>query len=112
MAREAQANADGEIGVNFLNGTIVGKGSPELRNVVADFAEVLPEFCTKNGVDSTDYCELTAKFSTNFQGLRAEITVLDRMGKRTVDVFFGIPLKRPRVVDHLGRLRPLPGRSN
>ena len=109
---ESTANADGEIVVDFLTGKIVGQASPELHEVMASFAKVIPDFCVRNGVDSSDISELTAKFSTDVMGLTTEVSVVDRKGRRTTDKYVGIPLKRPRVLDDLGRVRPLGGLSS
>ena len=112
MIAEAKANADGEIVVDFLTGSILGRGSPDLHHVMASFAKVIPDFCEKNGVDSADIAILTAKFSARGLGLRTEVVVVDHKGRRTTDRYDGIPLKRPKVLDALGRVRPLGGRLN
>ena len=112
MAAEAMANPDGEIVVDFLTGIIVGRASLELREVMASFAEAIPDFCVKNGVDAADFAKLTAKFSFDVLELRTEVAVADRKGRHTTDRYVGIPLKRPRVLDGLGRIRPLGGLSN
>lgn len=112
MIAEAKANTEGEVVVDFLTGRILGRGSPELHEVMASFAKVIPDFCEKNGVDFADIASLTAKFSARSLDLRTEVVVVDHMGRRTTDRYDGIPLKRPKVLDALGRLRPLGGRSN
>ena len=112
MAAEADANTNGKIVVDFLTGEIVGVATPELRKVMVCFAEAVPGFCVKNGVEVLDFTALTAEYSAECSSLMCEITIVDQMGRSTTDQYVGIPLKRPKILDARGRVRPMRGISN
>jgi hypothetical protein len=103
---EAFASKDGVIEVDFLHGQIVrGDASDSLRSAAARFAEILPEFCQKNGADVADFDALSAAFEVSPLGPRMSLTVSDRMGHCSVTEYAGVPLKRLRRLDNLGRIR-------
>src|ERR1700735_3040257 len=103
---EAVASKDGVIEVDFLHGQIVrGDASNSLRSAAARFAEVLPEFCRKNGADVADFDALSAAFETSSLGPWTSLRVADRKGHCSVTEYVGVPLKRLRGLDNLGRVR-------
>lgn len=103
---EAAASKDGVIEVDFLHGQIVkGDASDSLRSAAARFAEVLPEFCRKNGAKVGDFNALSAAFEASSLGPCISLTVADRRGRCSVTEYAGVPLKRLRGLDNLGRIR-------
>jgi len=109
---EAASTEEGIIEVDFLQGQIVGgQASENLKLAVARFAEVLPKFCRDNGADVADFETLSAAFSAKMLDRQALITVKDRNGHLSITEYAGVPLKRPRVVDGLGRIRREPRRT-
>lgn len=103
---EAGLSKDGVIEVDFLHGLIVrGNASGKLKAAAASFAGVLPRFCQDNGASVADFEALSATFEVTTLERRVLLTVADRRGRRSVTEYRGIPLKRLRVLDRLGRIR-------
>lgn len=103
------AAGDGVIEVDFLNGLIVhGTGSANLRGAVARFRDVLPSFCVANGADISDFITLRARFSMTALDRKVSLKVTDASGKCTVTDYSGVPLKRLKVLDPMGRVRRIP----
>lgn len=103
------AAGDGSIDVDFLGGKILrGECSEKLRSAVERFADVLPAFCRANGADVTDFVGLTATFQATPRGRCVSLNVTDRSGRNSVTEYAGLPLKRLRILDPLGRVRRKP----
>ncbi|KQN75068.1 hypothetical protein [Devosia sp. Leaf64] len=103
------AAGDGVLEVDFLNGRIVrGTFSENLRGAVVRFQEVLPSFCTANGADISDFITLRARFDTTTLAHQVSVEVTDTNGKCTITEYSGVPLKRLRVLDPIGRVRRIP----
>lgn len=103
---EAAASEDGVIEVDFLKGTIVqGRASDGLKDAAREYSEALPDFCRRNGAEAADFTSLTATFDATPTERRAIVTVVDREGHGSQITYYGIPLKRPKVLDPLGRVR-------
>lgn len=98
--------AQGAITVDFLAGT-ASRGSPALCAAVAAYAGLLDAFCRRHGIRSAAFAEFTARFDG--QGT-VTVTVGDRAGRRWRDAYVGRPLRRPEMLDPLGRRRPVAGR--
>lgn len=108
---EAASDGDGVIEIDFLHGRIVrGMASDNLRSAALRFAEVLPSFCRDNGADVADFTALSATFNATALEKWVVLTIGDRTGCRSVTEYAGTPLKRLRVLDHLGRIRRAPRR--
>lgn len=106
---EAASSPEALIEVDFLNGRVVrGKPSEELEAAVALFAEVLPEFCQSNGAAVTDFKALSATFNTTALGRQVLLSVTDQSGRSSTTEYRGVPLKRLKVLDDLGRIRKNP----
>lgn len=109
---EAASSAGGVIEVDFLKGDIVrGKASENLKAAAARFAEVLPVFCRENGAEAADFEALSAAFAATPLGPRVSLVVADRNGHSSTTEYAGVPLKRVRVLDGLGRIRRAPRRA-
>jgi hypothetical protein len=105
------AAGEGFIEVDFLGGRIVrGTCSENLRSAAERFADVLPEFCRANGADVSDFAALSATFYAATLDRRVLLNVTDRSGRRSLTEYAGLPLKRLRVLDSLGRIRRSPRR--
>jgi hypothetical protein len=105
---EAAASSGGLIEIDFLRGSII-RGAPSLDlSSALRFADRLPSFCNENGADVSDFTALSVTFQATPTVNRAVLYVADRTGHRSATEYAGIPLKRLRVVDRLGRVRRSP----
>jgi hypothetical protein len=104
---EAAATPEGFIEVDFLTGAASGgKTSDELSQALTLYAkEALPDLCKRHGADVLEFRQLTARFSRDHMSVRFTVTVEDQQGRRSTDEYMGLPGSRPRVLDHLGRVR-------
>ena len=109
---EAAASSGGLIEIDFLRGAITrGAPSPNLSSAALRFAERLPSFCSENSAEVSDFTALLVTFQATPTVNRATLYVADRTGHRSATEYAGIPLKRLRVVDRLGRVRRSPRQS-
>jgi hypothetical protein len=104
---EAAAAPEGFIEVDFLTGEASGaKPSAELARALKLYAQALPDLCRRQGVEPSDFHHLSARFSSlSPMFKRFTVTVEDSQGRRSTDEYEGVPGKRPKVLDHLGRVR-------
>jgi hypothetical protein len=103
---EAGRSPEAFITVDFLAGTSSGSDpSPLLAKAISRYRDALADLCSKNGASPSHFRELTARYSGNFPNQRILVTVEDQHGHRSADEYLGLPAARPRVVDHLGRIR-------
>lgn len=103
---EASSGPEGFIEVDFLTGLAFGSpASAKLRQAIQLYAQALPDLCKSHGADASDFSELTARFSGAQRSERFRVTVADRHGKRSIDNYIGVPGTRPKILDHLGRVR-------
>ncbi len=103
---EAATSPGGVIEIDFLHGSIVrGRHSDQLKNAAATFGQAFPAFCTKNGAEVADFQSFLAAFDARGGMCRAMLTIVDRNGRRSLTEYDGVPLKRLRVLDTLGRIR-------
>ena len=110
---EAAASPEGLMEVDFLNGTIVrGRASDKLRAATVRFAEVFPTFCEKHGAEAADFKKLRAVFRGRGQECRVTLHVTDSEGVSSSTEYRGLPLKRLKVLDDLGRIRKMPRKTS
>jgi hypothetical protein len=103
---EAAATPEGFIEVDFLTGAASGgKSSDDLSQALMLYAKALPDLCKRHGADVSEFRQLTARFSRDHTSVRFTVTVEDQHGRRSTDEYMGLPGRRPRVLDHLGRIR-------
>jgi hypothetical protein len=103
---EAAATPEGFIDVDFLTGqSSGGKPSRELARALKLYAGALPDLCRRQGIDVAEFRQLTARFSGRPMFAGYTVTIEDRQGRRSIDEYIGVPGRRPRVLDHLGRVR-------
>ena len=104
--REAAATPEGFIEVDFLTGEASGgEPSAELKRALRLYADALPDLCKRQGVEISDFRHLSARFSGGQMFKRFSVKVEDKGGRQSVDEYVGLPGKRPKVLDHLGRVR-------
>jgi len=103
---EAAASPQGFIEVDFLTGeTSGGAPSDELARAVRLYSEALPDLCQRQGACLSDFRVLKARFSGRPRSEGFTVTVEDQHGHRAVDDYVGLPGRRPKVLDPLGRVR-------
>ncbi|WP_327752977.1 hypothetical protein VVT58_15135 [Sphingobium sp. SJ10-10] len=106
---EAASSPEALIEIDFLNGRVVrGAPSGELEAAIVLYAEGLPEFCQSNGAKITDFKALSATFNTTALGRRVLLSVTDQSGRSSTTEYRGVPLKRLKALDSLGRIRKVP----
>jgi hypothetical protein len=92
--------------VDFLSGTCAsGAPSPSLARAIALYRDAFAGLCKQHGTSPSAFRKLTAQYSTDALGRRFIVTVEDRYGHHADDEYIGVPGRRVRVVDHLGRVR-------
>ena len=103
---EAAATPEGFIDVDFFKGEASGgHASAELQRALKLYADALPDLCKRQGVEVSEFQHLSARFSGRAKFERFTVTVEDKRGRRSADEYVGRPGKRPKVLDHLGRVR-------
>jgi hypothetical protein len=103
---EAATSPGGVIEIDFLRGHVVrGRASQGLESAAVIFGQAFPNFCKKNGVEATDFRIFLAAFDARGGRRRATLIVEDSNGRRSLTEYDGVPLKRLRVLDTLGRIR-------
>jgi hypothetical protein len=103
---EAKRSPGGVIAIDFLGAKVTqGKASRTLASAIVKYQKVLPTLCAKHGASVDDFKSFTARFSGDVLSRRVVVTVRDRLGRCYVDEYVGIPARRVKVTDHLGRIR-------
>jgi hypothetical protein len=103
---EAKRSDQGVMIVDFLAGTYAG-GTPSasLSRAISSSRDALVDLCKKHGTTPSAIQTLSARYSVDSLGPRFTVTVEDRSGHHADDEYVGIPGRRVRIVDHLGRVR-------
>jgi len=103
---EAKKSPGKVVAIDFLAAkTIEGRVSRTLASAIEKYRKALPNLCTKHGASIEDFKTLTARYSAGALNRRIVVTVRDRLGRCYVDEYVGIPARRVKVTDHLGRIR-------
>lgn len=103
---EAEARPERFIDIDFLTGEALdGAPSPKVARALKLYSEALPDLCRRQGADITDFRQLRARYSGEPMAQRFSVTVEDKGGRRSTDEYVGVPGKRPKILDHLGRVR-------
>ncbi|HEY0414294.1 MAG TPA: hypothetical protein VGD66_14255 [Allosphingosinicella sp.] len=106
---EARRCPGGAITVDFLRGAVTeGQPSKFLCKAVARYKAALNGLCVKEGGSLTSFRELTVRYWSDHFSRRFAVTVVDAAGARSTTEYAGIPGRRVRIMDGLGRLRPKP----
>lgn len=95
---EAARSPGGHIIVDFLHGTIIaGNASENLAKATVAYADALPNFCKRHGVQVSEFKKLEARFGLqrNRQP-RFVVSIEDGLGRTFVDTYIGRPGHRAR----------------
>lgn len=102
---EAAMTPERAIEVDFLTGkshnSVVSHDATEVFRL---YGEKLADFCRKHGASRSDFYQLTGRFFAE-NPRRFVVTVQDQHGRQVTDEYIGLPGKRIRVLDPLGRVR-------
>jgi hypothetical protein len=103
---EARQTSEGFLIVDFLAGTCAnGAPSASLARAITLYRDALADLCKRHGTSPSAFRKLTAQYSIDALGGRFIVTVEDKYGHHANDEYVGMPGRRVRVVDHLGRGR-------
>jgi hypothetical protein len=103
---EASNSPEGYIEVDFLTGRSTGAAPSEyLAQAIRLYAKALPSLCESQGAHVSDFQQLTARYPGKSVRREFVVTITDRLGRTSRDRYFGLPGKRLRVLDPLGRIR-------
>jgi hypothetical protein len=69
-------------------------------------AQALPQLCASHGASVSDFRKLTVRFWPDPIFGRFAVVVEDQNGRSSTAEYEGMPGKRAKVLDHLGRVRP------
>lgn len=104
---EASHSPGASITVDFLSGSVrEGECTPLLSRAAALYREALADLCAKAGGSVAELVEARAGFWSDALGPRFAVTIEDARGCRSTTEYAGIPGKRVKVMDGLGRVRP------
>lgn len=105
---EAAASAEGYIEVDLLTGTTAGATpSDGLSRAIELYAtRALPDICSRHGVSPSAFRELRVRFWRSHASGRFRVHVTDANGRSASGEYEGLPARRLKVLDHLGRARP------
>jgi hypothetical protein len=106
---EARLSSSGALTVDFLNGTVVEcEASKSLAGAVALYREALAKLISEAGSSISALKEAKVRFWSDHLDYHFAITIEDSMGRRSTTEYAGMPAKRVKTMDRLGRLRPKP----
>ena len=110
---EAARSREGVITVDFLLGEVVeGQPSVSLAHAVALYGEAFTGLCASVGAQVEDVKEARVRYWSDGIQRRFTVTVADLAGRRSATEYGGIPGQRVKILDELGRLRPMPSRDH
>lgn len=100
---EASSGASGYVEIDFLHATTTGcVVSHKLASAVVLYSAILPELCSKQGVDLKAVKTLTATFSVDsVYGPNFSVTVENLAGKKVQDHYIGCPGRKLRRGENL-----------
>lgn len=103
---EASRSRKGYIEVDFLSGKATGAWpSLSLRFTIRKYKGGLTLLCAKHGTTPEAFRRLTARYFRDRVGRRMDVTIEDKQGRRSIREYVGIPGRRIRILDPLGRVR-------
>ena len=106
---EARRSPGGALTVDFLNGTIVeGEASKSLAGAVSLYRGALAKLISDAGGSISALNEAKVRFWSDCLDYHFAITIEDSAGRRSITEYAGMPGKRTKTMDRLGRLRPKP----
>lgn len=106
---EAARSPGGTLTVDFLRGVITdGKPSSSLKRAVSLYRDALVRLCADAGGSIADLQEASVRYHSDPLGPRFYLTLIDGAGRRSTTEYAGVPARRVKVLDGLGRVRPKP----
>ncbi len=109
---EAAENENDCLVVNILTAQAHGaRSGGGVEAALPLLKSAFPAFCEKHGIRHSDYADFLIRFTRSARAVGRGsstyiITIQDRNGKRTSREYIGVPGKRSKVTDELGRPRP------
>lgn len=109
---EASRSEGGSLLIDLLEGRVTkGTASESLSKAVSLYREAFEELCTKAGCSVDELCEATVRYWSDTIDRRFDITIEDSKGRRSTTEYVGVPGRRRKVMDGMGRVRPKPSLS-
>jgi hypothetical protein len=104
---EAAHSPSGAIEIDFLAGRCTeGHASHGLECAASLYAsKALPRLCAHEGTEVAAFARFLARFWNDAGVPRCDITIESAGGRRHVGRFYGVPLRRLRTMDRVGRVR-------
>ena len=103
---EVSKSAEGYMTVDFLTGEISGgRPSASLANSIALYRDAFPGFCEKHGASVADFREITVRYARGISNNLFTVTIEDARGRRSSTEYAGVPGRRIKILDELGRVR-------
>ena len=104
---EAVRSPERFITVDFLTGTSEG-GAPSasLTRAIVLYRDAFADLCARHGTSPSAFRQVKARYSVDRIGGRFVVIVEDQGGRRAEDEYVGLPGRRIKVLDRLGRIRP------
>ncbi|QTG17070.1 hypothetical protein G6M86_27660 (plasmid) [Agrobacterium tumefaciens] len=104
---EVAQSAESHMSIDFLTGQITGaQPSDSLRKAIALYVEATPAFFEKHGASISDVRKVIARYHVTRLENRFSVIVEDACGRRSSAEYGGMPGKRLKTIDELGRIRP------
>lgn len=108
---EAARSDDAVLVIDILEGCVTkGTASEDLSKAIILYRDALARLCAKAGGSVEELHEASIGFSSDVLGHQFVVTIEDNWGGRSTTKYAGLPGKRPKVMDSLGRLRPMPSK--
>ncbi|WP_132568117.1 hypothetical protein [Rhizobium sullae] len=105
--REASCSPGRVITVDFLRGEVIeGEVSSSLAGAVARYRAALDQLCRNSGGSVDALREARVRYWSDHITPLFSVTIEDSAGRRSTTEYAGIPGKRVKAMDELGRLRP------
>lgn len=106
---EAAIQPNHRLTADFLTGDLIGENvSSGLKRAVMLHSENLERFCLSHGAERSDFQRLCVEFLVAPTGPYFVVHVEDVNGKSSITEYGGVPGKRTKVLDSMGRLRKRP----
>lgn len=104
---EAALSKEGALTIDLLAGRVTkGTASASLFRAVSLYRDALVRLCEQAGGSVTELREASVRYWSDSLDRRFAVTIEDANGRRSTTDYAGVPGKRPKVMDALGRLRP------
>jgi hypothetical protein len=106
---DAARSAGGFVEIDLLAGRCTrGHVSQDLSIAAAIVAsEALPRLCAKAGGSPSEFKSLLVRYRADAVEPLIEVTVENEAGRRRTDYYLTWPARRRKILDPLGRIRPM-----